>query len=506
MMYNTGNNAGTASALSGSLSVERRQPVWMTLDEARERAFTGEIVFEVDPEVLAYFDNGVVYYAERVNDLPLAQRLLDAGVIDAEQLVRGTVRVGEVDHLGRLFERDDSVDRDAVLVVTETSTEALIAELANREIASARVTAYRHHPSGVHRWFVAQRDRNGAARPVVELPQLGDHAVDELPGLALLDDDDLLIEWDEPFDGFEQSESPFAVDEFELDVDAEFVASLEASTARLFEQPVVDPVELDAVVAIEIVGDTDDRVGDFELAFAAMETEHAAVEADPHTESVEALAAADSAVDSLLESAIEEAVGDFDLVWPDGRVVSEPVAESPEPPATDRPVSPFAAAPDGSLRFAMPALELRAEPDVDDVEVPDEVAEAVRRAIAAIESATSEVPVINAASAPQLPAADAEIVVTGPTAASFGGFAPPTMDMRAEVLYGELEAHYAAEAEAEAAAWSASDVAEAAEPDVHVDGNTTAPDAPPLVETSGGEDERRSALRRLIGSLRRKDR
>ncbi len=39
----------------------------MTLNEAREHAFTGEIVFESDPEVLAYLDNGIVYYAERAS-------------------------------------------------------------------------------------------------------------------------------------------------------------------------------------------------------------------------------------------------------------------------------------------------------------------------------------------------------------------------------------------------------------------------------------------------------
>jgi hypothetical protein len=77
------------------------QPVWMTLNEARERAFTGEIVFEADPEVLAYLDNGIVYYAERGADDPLGQRLLEAGVVDTEQLERGTVRVGDVEHLGR---------------------------------------------------------------------------------------------------------------------------------------------------------------------------------------------------------------------------------------------------------------------------------------------------------------------------------------------------------------------------------------------------------------------
>ena len=57
---------------------------------------------------------------------------------------------------------------------------------------------------------------------------------------------------------------------------------------------------------------------------------------------------------------------DFSVVWPEG----------PEEAA------------DGDPEFAMPPLELSHEPDQDGGEVSDEVAEAVRRAIAAIESAS----------------------------------------------------------------------------------------------------------------------
>ena len=119
-------NTGTAGRRDGGRSPPLNrgpQPGWMTLNDARERAFTGEIVFEVEPEVRAYLDNGVAYYAERATDAPLGQRLVEAGLVDHAQLERGTVRVGDVEHLGRLFDRDTSVDRDAVLVVTESETE-----------------------------------------------------------------------------------------------------------------------------------------------------------------------------------------------------------------------------------------------------------------------------------------------------------------------------------------------------------------------------------------------
>ena len=197
MFHNTGITAETSAA---ALVVNGAQPVWLTLNDARERAFTGEIVFETDPEVFAYLDHGIVYYAERATDASLGSRLLEAEVIDQTQLDRGTVRVGDIEHLGRLFDRDPSVDRDAVVVVAEAATAELVADLANRVTATARVTAYRHHPSGVHRWFVAPLEPVALQRPVGAVAQLDSTVVDQLPGLGFADTDELTIEWDEEFD------------------------------------------------------------------------------------------------------------------------------------------------------------------------------------------------------------------------------------------------------------------------------------------------------------------
>ena len=196
MFHNTGITAETGAPLV----VNGAQPVWLTLNDARERAFTGEIVFETDPEVIAYLDHGIVYYAERVSDASLGSRLLDAGVVDKAQLDRGTVRVGDIEHLGRLFDRDPSVDRDAVVVVAEAATEELIADLANRVTVTARVTAYRHHPSGVHRWFVAPLEPVAVQRPVGAVAQLDSTVIEQLPGLPFPDTDELTIEWDDEFD------------------------------------------------------------------------------------------------------------------------------------------------------------------------------------------------------------------------------------------------------------------------------------------------------------------
>ncbi len=183
----------------------RPQPGWVALDHARDHGFTGEIVFHARPEVRVYVDNGVVYFAERAGDETLGRRLLAAGLVDAVQLERGTVRVGGVEHLGRLFDREPSIDRDAVLVLTEDTTAALVADLANNVIAPTTATAYRHHGSGVHRWFVAPTGGGVLSRPVSDVALVDNSVVEQLPGLPPVDaappSDELRIEWDEPLDG-----------------------------------------------------------------------------------------------------------------------------------------------------------------------------------------------------------------------------------------------------------------------------------------------------------------
>jgi hypothetical protein len=103
---------------------------------------------------------------------------------------------------------------------------------------------------------------------------------------------------------------------------------------------------------------------------------------------------------------------------------------------------------------------------------------------------------------PAAPSAD-EVANADHVAAApgFGGFAPPTMATRAEVLYGQMT-----------------------DDGQIIDERDTAPRLPPVTTSAssgvasvvfvdepeeptadGGDNERSSALRRLIGSLRRKD-
>jgi len=547
MMHNTGIKSGSAETASGALSASGPQPVWVTLNEARTRSFTGEIVFEVDPEVVAYLDHGVVYYAERTSDPPLGRRLLEAGVVDIEQLERGTVRVGDVEHLGRLFDRDPSVDRDAVQVVTETSTEQLIAEMANREIATVRVTAYRHHPSGVHRWFVAPIDA-ASARPLAAVAQLDGTVIDDLPGLSVADPGELTIEWDDIDDGEVPAAGlpvihdeimlfdPFREDEFVSLTLVEDVPNRSVDSVEL----IVDVDEAEWNEAMEL---TVEQIGDVVVDERADEL-------------------AEEAADQVIEE-ITENVGDasFQVMWPDGTeqaatlenayTEDDPSDDGDDHVVAEEPV--FTQSEDGKLRFDMPVLEL-----VDDDEfvgeVPDDVAEAVRRAIAAIESASVDTASIapldpddpldlddlvdidtdgsvgfEAAQAVDEPVADTLSPVLGEITTEmstvetstvetstvetstvqfgepspFAGFAPPTMATSAEVMYAQAAAAVEPVDEVVVDAASAPMLpTQGVASVVFVDDENAEVEN---AEGAGGSNERSSALRRLIGSLRRKD-
>ena len=509
MMYNT------RTADTAALAVDGAQPVWMTLNEARLRAFTGEVVFETDPEVLAYLDNGMVYYAERSTDASLGRRLLDAGVIDIAQLERGTVRVGDIEHLGRLFDRDLSVDRDAVVVLAETSTEALIAELANCAITTVRVTAYRHHPSGVHRWFVAPLDTPAVSRPVSAVAQLDTTVVDDLPGLSFtgVDTDELTIEWDDQI-----GDTDHVAWNEEFDASLRTVGEPSFDTAPAFNAPVFE-LSLDLAESSVHTNETlDERTDEI-------------TDTDTDTDT------ADTADDLDTDTADDLAGFDFSVVWPDGSEElatngtavtnePEPIGGAAPPPASVAPS--FTQLDVGVLHFEMPPLTPSDEPELADADVPDDVAEAVRRAIAAIESASvaalhvtpqpevatrlleiAEIAPIDPAEIDPAEITPAEIdpaeitpvvqTVAAAPAVALGGFAAPTMATSAEVMYAQLADDFSS---VDTATYAASPTF--AESPAGGIASVVFIDEPVEEENAGGND-RSSALRRLISGLRRKD-
>lgn len=203
MNFNADPELATGAPQRGlqSLAADQPHPGWVVLDAARTSRFIGEIVFHDEPEIRAYFDNGMAYHAVRDGDASLCEQLVDAGTVQPSQIDRGVVRVGDVEHLGRLFDRDSSIDRDAVTVVVELATDDVLTELARRESCTFDITPYRHHVSGVHRWFVAPTEPVQLA-PVGQVAQIDGSVTSNLPGLPVVErndaQDDVHIEWDQP--------------------------------------------------------------------------------------------------------------------------------------------------------------------------------------------------------------------------------------------------------------------------------------------------------------------
>ena len=129
---------------------------WEVIEEARDAKITGELaITTASSKTLVYLESGSVYFAHAEGEETLANRFVEAGAITAEQLRRGVVRLNGVEHLGRLFERDATVERDAVELALELMTEHALTEVASQEVLSSQTTMYRQHSSGVVRWFAA---------------------------------------------------------------------------------------------------------------------------------------------------------------------------------------------------------------------------------------------------------------------------------------------------------------------------------------------------------------
>ncbi len=148
-------------------------------------------------------------------------------------------------------------------------------------------------------------------------------------------------------------------------------------------------------------------------------------------------------------------------------------------------------------------------------EVPADVTDAVKRAIAALERITQET-ARRAADPAAVGVRRPARAGRRPGAAPFSGFAPPTLDMSAEAIYARMTAQMQADVAVERVDRRSSI---AMQP---VASRTTRASGPTMTRRrrrrvrrvrrdrstprDGGSNERSSALRRLIGSLRRKDR
>lgn len=128
------------------------RPAWQVIDAARHARLTGELRLDLEPAVSLWLRDGVPYFAERATDGTLGVRLLVEGHITLPQLQRGTVTVNGVEHIGRMFELEPTIDRAAVEVWVEQATDHVLTGIAEHHVERYAFAPYRRHPSGVDRW------------------------------------------------------------------------------------------------------------------------------------------------------------------------------------------------------------------------------------------------------------------------------------------------------------------------------------------------------------------
>lgn len=126
---------------------------WQVIEAARRQYLTGELVLDTNPPTHVYLRDGQAYFAERSTDGGLGVRLLVEGVITRTQLQKGTLLVSGSEHLGRLFERDSTIEREPVELCVELMTDDVLVAAASEQIAGYRMTMYKRHASGIDRWL-----------------------------------------------------------------------------------------------------------------------------------------------------------------------------------------------------------------------------------------------------------------------------------------------------------------------------------------------------------------
>ena len=129
------------------------RPAWQVIEAARRRYLTGELTLPTTPATKIFLRDGMIYFAERTSDGALPIRLMVEGVITREQMQRGTVIVNGVEHVGRLFDSDPSIDRASVELCVELFTADVMISGANTIVTSYELALYRRHPSGIDRWY-----------------------------------------------------------------------------------------------------------------------------------------------------------------------------------------------------------------------------------------------------------------------------------------------------------------------------------------------------------------
>ncbi len=149
------------------------RPAWQVIEAARRQYLSGELTLPTKPATKIFLRDGTVYFAERSSDGTLPIRLMLEGVITREQMQRATVIVNGVEHVGRMFDKDPTIDRASVELCTELFTDDVMVDVANVPVNGYEMSLYRRHPSGIDRWYpqsLPVMARHSEPQPVAALP------------------------------------------------------------------------------------------------------------------------------------------------------------------------------------------------------------------------------------------------------------------------------------------------------------------------------------------------
>lgn len=155
------------------------RPAWQVIEAARRQVLTGELVLATTPATHVYLRDGQIYFAERSTDGGLGVRLLVEGVITRQQMGKGALLVSGVEHLGRMFQRDTTIDRQSVELCVELMTDDVLTAIANDVVEHYVMTMYKRHSSGIDRWLP---DRVEVITHIVEGSHLADPDAEITPG------------------------------------------------------------------------------------------------------------------------------------------------------------------------------------------------------------------------------------------------------------------------------------------------------------------------------------
>ena len=344
-------------------------PIWGFVALIGNERYTGEVAVGIDPRVRLFAVDGRVYFAEREGDAPIGTRLVSCGVVSTTQLEAGGVQIGDTTSLARLFQRQPSIDRDAVELTIELATESLLESIANKAVGMPEVFPLRHHSSGVHHWL---RDSVAAT----SLPVAGAFAT------AAPADDSRLIE-------AVTLEEEVAVEEVAVEEAA--VEEVAVEEAAIDVEPVVEAIPVEEAVAVG-----EDAVVE-EAVIEEAVIEEAVIELEPVVEAIlveETFAEEDAVVEEAFidEAVSEELVAEKAVI--EETIPDEPVIEVPAPAFVLPTLSSFLSPAAEDDQDATVHIEEIQPVDLADETVTDETVASVKAVI--VEEPASEVAPVTA--------------------------------------------------------------------------------------------------------------